>query len=147
MSKWKPAFALLLVFVAGMFVGVVGTRMAVRRIAVQMLTDPVFRRDRIQGQMELQLARRLHLRPEQRVRVREILAEMQGQLKLINEETQPRRQQVISNAAGRIDLVLGPEQKIEFEKLKEDNRMLMQPGPFMQQQPQPFRQQQPQQQQ
>jgi hypothetical protein len=145
MSKWKPAIALLLVFVAGMVVGVVGTRMAVRRIAVQMLTDPAFARDRIRGQMELQLARRLHLRPEQRVRVREILAEMQGQLKLINEETQPRRQQVISNAAVRIDLVLGPEQKIEFEKLKEDNRMLMQPGPFMQQQQQPFRQQQQQQ--
>jgi len=139
MSKWKPALALLLVFIAGMFVGVVGTRMVVRRIAVQMLTDPVFARNRIQGQMELQLARRLHLRPEQRMRVREILSEMQGQLKLINQETQPRRQQAISNAAVAIDLVLGPEQKIEFEKLKEENRMLMQPGQFTQPQLQPYR--------
>ncbi len=147
MSKWKPALALLLVFVAGMVVGVVGTRMVVRRIALQMITDPVFRGNRIQGQMELQLARRLRLHPVQRVRVREILGEMQGQLKMINQEAQPRRQQAISNAAVAIDLVLEPEQKIEFEKLKEENRMLMPPGQFVQPQFQPYRQQQQQQQQ
>ena len=130
MSAWKPALALLLVFVAGMFVGVVGTRMVVRRVARTMLEDPAFARERIRVQMELQLARRLRLGPLQRQRVREILAEMQGQLKLIAEETQPRRQMVISNAADQIDLVLGPEQKLEFEKLKEENRALMQPAPL-----------------
>lgn len=131
MSKWKPALALLLVFIAGMFVGVVGTRIVVRSIARQMLLNPAFAQQRISAAAELQLARRLHLGPLQRQRVREILAEMSGQLKLINEETQPRRQMVISNAADQIDLVLGPEQKLEFEKLKEENRALMQPTPAL----------------
>jgi hypothetical protein len=129
-SKWKPALAVLLVFVAGMVVGVVGTRMVVRRIAREMLQNPEFARQRMSAAAELQLARRLRLGPLQRQRVREILAEMQGQLKLIAEETQPRRQMVISNAADQIDLVLGPEQKLEFEKLKEENRALMQPAPL-----------------
>ncbi len=129
MSKWKPALAVLLVFVAGMVVGVVGTRMVVRSVAARMMMDPAFARNRMTAQAELQLARRLQLGPLQRQRVREILSEMQGQLKLINEETQPRRQMVISNAAAQIDLVLGPVQKLEFEKLKEENRMLMQPSP------------------
>jgi hypothetical protein len=132
MSKWKPALAVLLVFVAGMVVGVVGTRMVVRRIAREMILNPEFARNRMTAQAELQLARRLRLGPLQRQRVREILSEMSGQLKLINEETQPRRQMVISNAAAQIDLVLGPEQKLEFEKLKEEmkeeNRALMQPA-------------------
>jgi hypothetical protein len=139
MSKWKPAIALLLVFVAGMVVGVVGTRMVVRRIALQMLTDPAFARSRMTAQAELQLVRRLQLGPLQRQRVREILDEMQGQLKLINQETQPRRAAVITNAEAQIDLVLSPEQKVAWERLKDEYPGLLRPNQF----PQPFRQQQP----
>jgi uncharacterized membrane protein len=137
-SKWKPALALLLVFVAGLVVGVVGTRMVVRRIATAMMQDPQLARDLVQRRMELQLARRLHLRPDQRAQVREILAEMQGQLKMINQEAQPRRQQAITNAEAHIDLVLTPEQKLEFGRLKEEYPALLLPNQFQQQ----FRQQQ-----
>jgi hypothetical protein len=141
MSRWKPALALLLVFVAGMVVGVVGTRMVVRQVANEMLKNPESARGIFQMQMELRLARRLHLGPVQRERVREILSEMQGQMKFINQETQPRRAQVITNAEAQIDLVLSPEQKAEFEKLKEEYPVLLQPNPrpfqLQQQQPQP----------
>ncbi len=139
MSKWKPAVALLLVFVAGMVVGVVGTRMVVRQVANAMLKNPDTARGVFQMQMELRLARRLHLGPVQRERVREILSEMQGQMKLINQETQPRRAQVITNAEAQIDLVLNPDQKADFEKLKDEYPALLQPNqrPFQfQQQPQ-----------
>jgi hypothetical protein len=143
MSKWKPALALLLVFVAGMVVGVVGTRIVVRRVATAMMTDPQLARDLAQRRIVLQLTRRLDLRPEQRAQVHEILAEMQGQLKLINQETLPRRQQAITNAEAHIDLVLTPEQKLKFERLKDEYPALLLPNQF----PQPFRQQQQQQQQ
>jgi hypothetical protein len=123
MNGWKPALALLLVFVAGMFVGVVGTRMVVRRVAEDIIQHPDAWRGIQQQRMELQLARQLHLGPVQRNRVREILAEMQGQLKLINQETQPRRQMILSNAAVQIGLILRPEQKIDWEKMKEQNRL------------------------
>ena len=142
MSKWKPAFALLLVFVAGMFVGVVGTRMVVRRVASAMIANPQLARDMVQRRIVLQLTRRLNLRPEQRAQVREILSEMQGQLKMINQETQPRRVQAITNAEAQIDLVLTTEQKLEFGRLKEEYPALLLPNQF----PQQFRQQQQQQQ-
>ena len=138
MSKWKPALALLLVFVAGMVVGVVGDRMRVRHIATAMMTDPQLARDLVQRRILLQLTRRLNLRPDQRAQVHEILAEMQGQLKLINQETQPRRQQAITNAEAHIDLVLTTEQKLEFGRLKEEYPAMLLPNQFQQQ----FRQQQ-----
>jgi uncharacterized membrane protein len=144
MSRWKPAFALLLVFIAGMVVGVVGTRIIVRRVAADMLQHPETARNMVQRAMELRLARRLHLEPQQRNRVREILAEMQGQLKLINQETQPRRAEAITNAEAQINLVLNPDQKAEFEKLKEEYPALLQPNQFQfqqQQQQQQLRQQ------
>ncbi len=143
MSKWKPALALLLVFVAGMVVGVVGTRMVVRSVATAMLKNPQLAQSLVQTRIELQLARRLQLRPEQRAQVREILSEMQGQLKLINQETQPRRAQAITNAEAQIDLVLTTEQKLEFERLKEEYPALLRPNQFPQQLRQPQQQQPP----
>jgi hypothetical protein len=142
MSKWKPAFALLLVFIAGMFVGVVGTRMVVRSVAAAMLKNPQLAQDFVRTRIELQLTKRLHLGPEQRMRVRDILSEMQGQLKMINQEAQPRRAQAITNAEARIDLVLSPDQKLEWDRLKDEYPGLLRPNQF----PQQFHQQQPQQQ-
>ena len=125
MSNWKPALALLLVFVAGMAVGVVGTRTVVRRVVQQYLVNP----DQVrQNQLDIQLARRLKLGPLQRPRVREILAEMQGQLKLIREETQPRRAMVISNAETQIEAILRPAQLAEFQQMKAENRLLSTPA-------------------
>jgi hypothetical protein len=152
MSRWKPALALLLVFVAGMVVGVVGTRMVVRVVATTMLKDPAFAQtmvqrqtEMVQRQMELRLVRRLNLGPKQRERVREILSEMQGQLKLINQETQPRRAEAVTNAEAQIDLVLNPDQKAEFEKMKEEYPTFLQPNqrPFQFQQQKQQQQQQP----
>jgi hypothetical protein len=125
MSSWKPALALLLVFVAGMAVGVVGTRAVVRRVVQQYLVNP----DEVrQNQLDIQLARRLRLGPLQRPRVREILAEMQGQLKLIREETQPRRAMVVSNAETQIEAILRPAQLAAFQQMKAENRLLSTPG-------------------
>ncbi len=143
MSKWKPALALLLVFVAGMVVGVVGTRIRVRRVATELLSNPQLARDLAQRRIVLQLTRRLNLGPEQRAQVREILGEMQGQLKLINQETQPRRVQAITNAETQIDLVLTTEQKLEFRRLKEEYPALLLPNQFPQQLRQQQQQQQP----
>lgn len=129
MSQWKPALAVLLVFVAGLVMGVEGTRMVQRWSENQGIANPQANSNRVGLRMELQLARQLQLRPLQRDRVREILSEMQGQLRMLQDETQPRRAQIISNAAARIDAVLGPVQKKKFEQLKEENRALFPPQP------------------
>ena len=124
MSVWKPVLAVLLVFVAGLVAGVEGTRMIEQWHQRQDAAHPQAANQKLSDAAELQLVRKLNLGPLQRQRVREVLAEMQGQLKLINQETQPRRAQVVSNAAAQIELILGPLQKARFELLKEEARAL-----------------------
>jgi hypothetical protein len=124
MNAWKPALAVLLVFVAGLLAGVEGTRIIEQWHERQDAAHPQAVNQRLTAAAELQLARRLNLGPVQRPRVRQILLEMQAQLKFINQETQPRRAQVVSNAAAQIELILGPAQKRQFEILKQENRNL-----------------------
>lgn len=130
MSRWKPAFALLLVFFAGIVVGVVGTRIVVRRVVRQMIANPQILVQRAQNQMELQLARRLNLDPNQRRQVNRILLLSQGQLREIREETQPRIALIRSNAFEEISAILTPEQRDELEKMREENRAQLQPTPL-----------------
>lgn len=118
MNNWKPAFALLLVFTAGIALGAVGTRMIVQRDIRQMVANPGIVRDRI----ELQLVRRLRLDPAQRQRVNQVLARAQKQLRDTRVQVQPRLQEITSNAQADINVILTPVQRQEFERLKEENR-------------------------
>lgn len=124
MSAWKPALALLLVFFAGIVVGVVGTRVVVRRVVQDYLNNPASARVVVGNQVFKRLVQELQLGPVQRPRVREVLSEMQGQLKLIRDETQPRRAQVFSNAEDQINLILRPAQREKFQTLIQENRAL-----------------------
>jgi hypothetical protein len=118
MNSWKPAFALLLVFAAGIVLGAVGTRMIVQRDIRQMVANPGIVRERI----ELQLARRLRLDPMQRQRVNQVLARAQAQLRETRLQVQPRLQEITSNAQADINVILTPVQQREFERLKAENR-------------------------
>ncbi len=131
MSVWKPVLAVLLVFVAGLVAGVEGTRMIEQWHERQDAAHPQAYNQRLTDAAELQLVRQLKLGPLQRPRIRQILLEMQGQLKLINQETQPRRALVVSNAAAQIELILGPAQKRQFEILKQENRSLLPQRPAL----------------
>ena len=130
MSKWKPVLAVLLVFIAGMFVGVVGTGIIVRRVVQQMVNHPDALQRRIQNGVGMQLARRLNLDAAQRRRVNDILMETQGELKVIRDETQPRIAQIRSNAVDQINAILTPQQRVDFERLREENRPVIQLSPL-----------------
>jgi hypothetical protein len=118
MNNWKPAIALLLVFVAGIVLGAVGTRMIVQRDIRQMVANPGIVGERV----ELQLARRLRLDPTQRQRVNQILARTQMQLRETRLQVQPRLQEITGHAQADINAILTPVQQREFERLKAENR-------------------------
>jgi hypothetical protein len=126
MSKWKPALALLLVFAAGVVLGVVGTRMVVRRVIAEMVQRPEI----IPNRIELVLARRLRLDPMQRRRVNQILVESQTQMRGVRLEMQPRLLQITSNANAQISSLLNERQLRDYERLKEENRRVLQLGPM-----------------
>jgi hypothetical protein len=121
MSKLKPILALLLVFLAGIALGVVGTRIAVRSVVAQILAEPQKFRERV----EFNLSRKLKLDPAQRRKLHQILVESQGQLRAVRMKTQPQISSITSNALAQFSAILTPAQQEEFEKFREKNRRLL----------------------
>ena len=117
MKNWKSLLLLALVFFAGVAVGVVGTRVVVRRVMQQAITHP----ERVQSLMERNLTRRLRLDNEQQVKLHEILTDARGQLSGLRKEFQPQAAAVLRDTDGKITALLTPEQQVRYEKFKERN--------------------------
>ena len=125
MKKLKPLLALLLMFLAGLAVGVVGTRVATRSFIRRAIQNP----DLVRNLIEIDLVRKLKLDAVQRIKVHEVLADSQRQLRELRLEFQPRFAPIMDEANDRISAVLTPEQLKKFEKLQEENRRIFPPGP------------------
>jgi hypothetical protein len=121
MKVFKSLLLLVLVFFAGIVIGVVGTRVVVRHAVQQAVLHP----ERVQAVIERNLARRLRLDGGQQAKLHEILSEAHGQLKDLRREYQPQVIVVVSNTEQQIDAILTPGQQARFEKLKEENRPLL----------------------
>jgi len=127
MKTFKSILLLVLVFFAGGVTGVVVTRAVVRHMVREAILHP----DRVQTVMERTLTRRLRLDDEQQVKLHQILLDAHGQLQALRQQYRPQLAEVFSNANEQITLLLTPEQQARFEKLKSENRPLlqvMQPG-------------------
>ena len=120
MKRFRPLLALLLMFMAGLFVGVVGTRVATRIIVRRALENPGL----VRVQIERDLTRRLHLDADQQVKIHDTLMDAQKQLHELRQEFQPGFVQIIDQADERIAATLTPEQEAKFEKIKDENRRL-----------------------
>ena len=121
MKTLKSLLLVALVFLAGVAVGVVGTRAVVRRVVSQAISHPEI----IQARIERNLAFRLRLDDSQRVKLHEIMSDTHGQLKDLRREYRPRVVLVLSNANDQITALLTPEQLARFEKWKQENRPLL----------------------
>ena len=113
-----------LVFLAGMAVGVVGTRIAIRhwvRAAIQ-------RPQMVQTLIERRLNRQLRLDAKQQAQVHQILTDARDQLKDVRQEYRPQVVLTISNAEVEISDLLTPAQQKRFEEMKRENRAFLQPG-------------------
>jgi len=120
MKQLKPILLLVLVFVAGMFVGVVGTRATVHRWIQEAVQNPVV----LQRSIEKRLTQRLKLDKKQQAEVRRTLAQAQQEIKDLRTEFRPRHVTILSNAQASVEAVLTPEQRAKFEKMPLGNRSL-----------------------
>lgn len=123
MKNWKSILLLLLVFLAGLVVGVVGTRTAVRHFVQRAIANP----ERVQGFVERDLTWKLQLDKSQRVQLHEILSTSRGQLRELRQQIQPQMVLVFSNANSQITAMLTPEQQARYERFKASNYLLSHP--------------------
>jgi len=112
MKYLKPIALLLLVFIAGISVGIVGTRYVVRRDIRQAIRKPELVRMRI----ERELTRELALDATQQTKLDEILINLQQEIAKARSERQPRIRPLLADAQRRLNEILTPEQQLKFEK-------------------------------
>ena len=128
MKTWKAILVLGLVFFAGIVLGVVGTRVVVRRLVQQAIEHP----ERVQVLIERNLTRKLRLDGEQALQLETILTDTHTELHALRAQYQPQAADIFRKADARIIKLLTPEQLTRYEKFKAENPMLgrvMQSGP------------------
>lgn len=123
MKRIKPWLVLALVFLAGLVLGVVATRIAVRKFVQTAITQP----DKLRDRIELRMSRRLALTPEQREKVHTALRQAQERIQALRAENQPRFHLILTDARDEIAAALTPEQREEFAKFRRENQQLF-PG-------------------
>jgi hypothetical protein len=121
MKNWKSILLLALVFFAGITVGVVGTRVAVRHFVQRAIAQP----ERFQLFIEREMKWKLSLDDSQQVKLHEILTDSRGQMRELRKQYQPQMVLVWSNTDSQISAMLTPEQQARYEKFKEANRPLL----------------------
>jgi hypothetical protein len=117
MKPWKSLLLLALVFFAGLAVGVVGTRLAVRRAVQQAIVHP----EQAQTFVEHSLTRRLRLDPGQQTQIHAILTDTRQRLGILRQEIQPRAAEIWQDTDRKISTLLTPDQQARYEKIKERN--------------------------
>ena len=118
MNKFKPALALLLVFVAGTVFGVVGTRMVVRSVIREVIKHPNLAQERI----ELNLVKRLKLNPEQKAKVQPIIDQTSPQIQTIRRDAEQKVKTLVDNAMAQIRPILTPEQQKMLDESQHQRR-------------------------
>ncbi|MFZ0829119.1 MAG: hypothetical protein WAO02_17030 [Verrucomicrobiia bacterium] len=121
MKTFKLLLLVALVFLAGVVVGVVGTRAVVRRVVGEIILHP----ETVQPRMERNLTLRLRLDDDQRVKLHAILSDTHEQLQGLRKEYRPKVILVLSKANDQITALLTPEQQARFEQWKDKNRPLL----------------------
>jgi hypothetical protein len=112
MKYLKPIALLLLIFIAGISVGVVGTRYVVRR----NIRDAVRQPEKVRLRIERELTRELALDANQQTKLDEILISLQQEIAKARAERQPRIRPILVDTQRRITELLTPEQQLKFEK-------------------------------
>ena len=121
MKNWKSLLLLALMFFAGIAVGVVATRIVVRRVVQQAIAHP----EKVQSLLERNLTRKLRLDLSQEAKLHGILADARGQLQGLRQQFQPQAAEVLRGADEKIAALLTPEQQARYEQFKESNRSVL----------------------
>ena len=110
-NRWQVRIAALIIFVLGFAAGILALN--VYRGLARNSTP----RDRFE-----QLAERLDLNAEQKTKVQQILGDSREQLRALRRESEPRVNEIRSQADARLQEVLTPEQWQKFQTLRNEMR-------------------------
>jgi Spy/CpxP family protein refolding chaperone len=122
MKTLKLSLLVALVFLAGVAVGVVGTRIAIRH----WVSSAIQRPEKVQMLIERNLRWRLRLDASQQAQAHRILTDTRGQLRELRQEYRPQLVAIVTNAEAQIFTILTPEQQARFERMQRENRRLFQ---------------------
>jgi len=120
MKYLKPIILLVLVFAAGIAVGVVATRFSIRNSIKQAVQQPTMVRFRIVRD----LSRQLDLDVSQQTKLDEILISTQQQIATARKERFPRYRLIFADTQKRVSEMLTPEQRVKFEKIQSEYGLL-----------------------
>ena len=110
-NRWQVRIAALIIFVLGFAAGILALN--VYRGLARNSTP----RDRFE-----QLAERLDLNAEQKTKVQQILGDSREQLRALRRESEPRVNEIRSQADARLQEVLTPEQWQKFQTMRHEMR-------------------------
>lgn len=110
-NRWQVRIAALIIFVLGFAAGILALN--VYRGLARNATP----RDRFE-----QLAERLDLNAEQKTKVQQILGDSREQLRALRRESEPRVNEIRSQADARLQEVLTPEQWQKFQTMRHEMR-------------------------
>ena len=110
-NRWQVRIAATIIFVLGFAAGILALNV------YRGFAHDGERRDRF----EL-MAERLQLTTDQKSKVQEIFADTREQLRAVRRESEPRMNEIRSQADGRLQTVLTPEQWQKFQSIRDEMR-------------------------
>jgi Spy/CpxP family protein refolding chaperone len=110
-NRWQVRIAAMIIFVLGFAAGILALN--VYRGLARNATP----RDRFE-----QLADRLDLNADQKTKVQQILSDTREQLRALRKESEPRVNDIRSQADARLQEVLTPEQWQKFQTIRHEMR-------------------------
>ena len=109
-NRWQVRAAALIIFVLGFAAGILALNIY-RGLA------RVERRDRFE-----QMSEQLQLNDDQKTKVQQIFSDTREQLRALRRESEPRVNEIRSQADGRLQTVLTPEQWQKFQTIRDELR-------------------------
>ena len=109
-TRWQVRLAAAFIFVLGFAAGILALN--VYRGWARNMGGP---RDRFE-----QMSQQLNLNADQKTKVQQIFADTREQLTALRKESEPRVDQIRSQADERLKQVLTPEQWQEFQKMRHE---------------------------
>jgi Spy/CpxP family protein refolding chaperone len=109
-NRWQVRIAATVIFVLGFAAGI---------LALNVYRS--FARDNPRDRFE-QMADKLQLTADQKTKVQQIFADTREQLRAVRRESEPKVNEIRSQADGRLQTVLSPEQWQQFQSLREEMR-------------------------
>ena len=108
-NRWQVRIAATIIFVLGFAAGI---------LALNVYRS--FARDRNPRDRFEQMADKLQLTADQKTKVQAIFADTREQLRAVRRESEPKMNEIRSQADGRLQTVLTPEQWQQFQKIRDE---------------------------